>query len=419
MTGWINKVLAYDAFVLTHAYTYKTLNKRINTSRKREKDGRRIASSPYAIIRPPVRTGAHFRMDEVYEAELQSVTKRFGEVIAVDSVSLSVRRAEFLTLLGPSGCGKTTLLRMIAGFETPDSGRVMLGNRDVTDVPPYQRNVTTVFQHYALFPHMNLFDNVAFGLERRGIGRKETRRRVEVALEMVQLSGLEQRQPSELSGGQQQRVALARALVLEPRVLLLDEPLAALDLKLRKQMQLELKGLQKRLGISFIYVTHDQEEALTMSDRIAVMNAGHIEQLGRAEEIYERPATEFVAGFIGISNVIEGVVESASAGRLVIHVGDARVHANGIGIAAGERTRLLVRPEKITISSNALEQALPCTIESAVYLGESTQWRVSIPGGQVITVLEQNRQPFQSSQSSIGQKVFVSWEAESAVLLPG
>jgi len=358
-------------------------------------------------------------MDEVYEAELQRVTKRFGEVIAVDSVSLSVRRAEFLTLLGPSGCGKTTLLRMIAGFETPDSGRVMLGNRDVTDVPPYQRNVTTVFQHYALFPHMNVLDNVAFGLERRGIGRKETRRRVEVALEMVQLSGFEQRQPSELSGGQQQRVALARALVLEPHVLLLDEPLAALDLKLRKQMQLELKGLQKRLGISFIYVTHDQEEALTMSDRIAVMNAGHIEQLGRAEEIYERPATEFVAGFIGISNVIEGVVESASAGRLVIQVGDARVHANGIGIAAGERARLLVRPEKITISSNALEQALPCTIESAVYLGESTQWRVSIPGGQVITVLEQNRQPFQSSQSSIGQKVFVSWEAESAVLMPG
>jgi len=358
-------------------------------------------------------------MKEIYEAELRGVTKRFGDVIAVDSVSLSVRRGEFLTLLGPSGCGKTTLLRIIAGFETPDAGRVTLGGLDVTELPPYRRDVTTVFQHYALFPHMSVFDNVAFGLERRGVTRKETSRRVESALEMVRLSGLGRRQPSELSGGQQQRVALARALVLEPRVLLLDEPLAALDLKLRKQMQLELKGLQQRLGISFIYVTHDQEEALTMSDRIAVMNAGRIEQLGRAEEIYERPATEFVAGFIGVSNVIEGVVESASDGRLVIGVGDARVYAGGSGIASGERVRLLVRPEKIIISSDASEHALHGKIESAVYLGESTQWRILIASGQVITVLEQNRQAFQSSQSRIGQTVFVSWEAESAVLLPG
>jgi spermidine/putrescine transport system ATP-binding protein len=276
-----------------------------------------------------------------------------------------------------------------------------------------------VFQHYALFPHMNVFSNVAFGLERRGIAYKEAKRRVESALEMVRLSGLDRRQPSELSGGQQQRVALARALVLEPRVLLLDEPLAALDLKLRKQMQLELKGLQQRLGISFIYVTHDQEEALTMSDRIAVMNAGRIEQLGRAEEIYERPATEFVAGFIGVSNVIEGVVESTNDGDLVINVADAQIHASGHGIEAGQRARLLVRPEKINISSHASERALPGTIESAVYLGESTQWRVSIAGGQMIKVLEQNRQPFQSTQNRIGQAVFISWEDESAVLLPG
>ena len=225
-------------------------------------------------------------MSDAYEVELQNVTKRFGEVAAVEGVSLSILHGEFLTLLGPSGCGKTTLLRMIAGFELPDAGRVILGGRDVTDLPPYRRDVTTVFQHYALFPHMNVFDNVAFGLERGRVAANDVKRRVGEALDMVRLGGLEPRRPSELSGGQQQRVALARALVLEPRVLLLDEPLAALDLKLRKQMQRELKSLQRRVGISFIYVTHDQEEALTMSDRIVVMNAGRIVQVGRADEIY-------------------------------------------------------------------------------------------------------------------------------------
>ncbi len=249
-------------------------------------------------------------MTDSYEVEIQNVTRRFGSVTAVESVSLEVGRGEFLTLLGPSGCGKTTLLRMIAGFETPDEGRVLLGGADVTDLPPFKRDVTTVFQQYALFPHLNLFDNVAFGLERRRTPRDEIKRRVADALSMVRLAGLDSRSIGELSGGQQQRVALARSLVLEPRVLLLDEPLAALDLKLRKQMQVELKSLQRRLGISFIYVTHDQEEALTMSDRIVVMNAGRVEQVGSAEEVYERPATEFVAGFIGISNIIEGVLES-------------------------------------------------------------------------------------------------------------
>jgi spermidine/putrescine transport system ATP-binding protein len=362
-------------------------------------------------------------MEESYEAELQNVTKRFGEVVAVDSVSLSVLQGEFLTLLGPSGCGKTTLLRMLAGFETPDAGRVLLGGKDVTEVPPYRRDVTTVFQHYALFPHMNVFENVAFGLERRGLSHEETASRSASALEMVRMSGLELRQPSELSGGQQQRVALARALVLEPRVLLLDEPLAALDLKLRKEMQLELKELQRRLGISFIYVTHDQEEALTMSDRIAVMNSGHIEQLGRAEEIYERPATEFVAGFIGVSNILEGTVESVDQQRSVIEIGGSRIHANavvanGIGLKPGQGLRLLVRPEKIRISADTSEQALPGKIESAVYLGESTQWRLSLVDGQAITVLEQNTHPFKSARSRIGEKVFVSWDPESAVILP-
>jgi spermidine/putrescine transport system ATP-binding protein len=361
-------------------------------------------------------------MEELYEAELQNVTKRFGDVSAVDAVSLSVLKGEFLTLLGPSGCGKTTLLRMLAGFEAPDTGRVLLGGRDVTEVPPYRRDVTTVFQHYALFPHMNVFDNVAFGLERRRISRDEIESRVARALEMVRMSELDLRQSGEMSGGQQQRVALARALVLEPRVLLLDEPLAALDLKLRKEMQLELKDLQRRLGISFIYVTHDQEEALTMSDRIAVMNAGHIEQLGRAEEIYERPSTEFVAGFIGVSNILEGRVESTEQECSIIDIGGSRVRVNvrasAVALEPGQRVRFLVRPEKITISSEASEHGLAAKIEAAVYLGESTQWRVSLDGEQTITVLGQNTQPFDSARSRVGEKVFVSWAPESAVILP-
>lgn len=362
-------------------------------------------------------------MEDFYEAELQNVTKRFGEVSAVDAVSLSVLKGEFLTLLGPSGCGKTTLLRMLAGFEAPDAGRVLLGGRDVTEVPPYRRDVTTVFQHYALFPHMNVFENIAFGLERRRLSREQIEPRVARVLEMVRMSKLERRQPGELSGGQQQRVALARALVLEPRVLLLDEPLAALDLKLRKEMQLELKELQRRLGISFIYVTHDQEEALTMSDRIAVMNAGHIEQLGRAEEIYERPSTEFVAGFIGMSNILEGRVESIEEERVLIDVGGSRVcvnvGANAVALKPGQHVRLLIRPEKIRISSEASNQGLAARIEAAVYLGESTQWRLSLDCGQTITVLGQNTQPFDSARSRIGEKVFVSWAPESAVILPG
>jgi spermidine/putrescine transport system ATP-binding protein len=284
-------------------------------------------------------------------------------------------------------------------------------------LPPYRRDVTTVFQQYALFPHLNVFDNVAFGLQRRRVAREEISRRVGDALEMVRLSGLDERTPAELSGGQQQRVALARALVLEPRVLLLDEPLAALDLKLRKQMQLELKGLQRRLGISFIYVTHDQEEALTMSDRIVVMNAGQVEQIGRAEEIYERPLTEFVAGFIGMSNIIEGTVAEVRDQLSIINIATARIAVQGNGVSVGERVRLMVRPEKIKLSADATDNALRGRVESAVYLGESTQWRVALDGGQFIVALEQNHQPFDSSQSRTGQPVTVSWEPASAVIL--
>jgi spermidine/putrescine transport system ATP-binding protein len=358
-------------------------------------------------------------MEETCEVELSNVTKRFGEMTAVDSVTLRIGGGEFLTLLGPSGCGKTTLLRMIAGFELPDRGRVLLAGQDVTDLAPYRRDVTTVFQQYALFPHLDVSRNVAFGLERRRVPRDEINRRVQKSLEMVRLAGLDRRFPSELSGGQQQRVALARALVLEPRVLLLDEPLAALDLKLRKEMQTELKGLQRRLGISFIYVTHDQEEALTMSDRIVVMNAGRVEQVGSAKEIYERPRTEFVAGFIGQSNIVEGTVESIADGQTTISLGNARLQALANGVEPGDRVRMMIRPEKIKMVAGNAGAALAGSIESIVYLGESTQWKVLIEGGQLITVVRQNHDPFDPTHVQIGQSVSLSWDPASAVILRG
>jgi spermidine/putrescine transport system ATP-binding protein len=358
-------------------------------------------------------------MEDANEVDLSNVTKRFGAVTAVDSVSLGVRKGEFLTLLGPSGCGKTTLLRIIAGFESVDQGQVILGGKDVTAVPPYRRDVTTVFQHYALFPHLDVFDNVAFGLERRRLSREQILKRVRDALELVRLEGLDHRRSSELSGGQKQRVALARALVLEPRVLLLDEPLAALDLKLRRRMQLELKGLQQRVGISFIYVTHDQEEALTMSDRIVVMNAGRVEQTGLAQEIYEAPATEFVADFIGISNIVEGTVESVLEHITIVNLGASRIRAGSNGVRAGDRVRVMLRPEKLCLETEGSDGALRGTIESAVYLGESTQWKVAIEGERIFTVLEQNRRRHQSTHVQIGETVFITWQPESAVILRG
>ena len=351
------------------------------------------------------------------DVELIQVAKTFGSTVAVKDVSLQIRAGEFLTLLGPSGCGKTTLLRMIAGFELPDEGRVLLGGEDVTRVPPYRRDVTTVFQQYALFPHLTVFENIAFGLKRRGVAREEVKRRVGEALELVQLVGREDRRPNELSGGQQQRVALARALVLEPKVLLLDEPLAALDLKLRKQMQFELKSLQRRLGISFVFVTHDQEEALTMSDRVVVMRAGNVEQTGSPQEIYERPRTEFVAGFIGDSNIIEGVVESATAMSSLVKVGDASFAIAGNGVKAGDRVRVMIRPEKIRLLAAGGDGFLRGKIDSAMYQGESTQWRVVLEGGQTLTVVEQNRDTRPAVESRVGRAVALEWEQNSAVLL--
>ena len=381
------------------------------------------------------------------EVELVEVTKQFGDLTAVDHVSITVGSSEFLTLLGPSGCGKTTLLRIIGGFILPDSGRVVLAGVDVTGKPPYRRNVCTVFQQYALFPHMTVSQNVAFGLERRRVPRNEIGGRVRGALEMVRLRGLEERRPSELSGGQQQRVALARAIVLEPKVLLLDEPLAALDLKLRKQMQLELKGLQRHLGISFVYVTHDQEEALTMSDRIAVINLGHIEQIGCAREVYERPKTEFVADFVGMSNIFEGTITRVEGKHLIAEVGQhvpvwIDDFQPGGQRAVGSKVRFMVRPERIVLSPASGDpgaasapvsplivsetgapaktfpsSGIPGTVESAFYLGESTRWQIRLAGGQEIHAIEQNSGSDSHSGISIGRQVFVRWASESAVIL--
>jgi spermidine/putrescine transport system ATP-binding protein len=320
------------------------------------------------------------------DVRLIHLTKRFDDVVAVDDVSLEIERGRFFALLGPSGCGKTTTLRMIGGFEEPSAGVIELGGRPVTGLPPYKRNVNTVFQSYALFPHLSVFENVAFGLRRQRVDRTQVKGRVNEMLELVELGGLGARKPRQLSGGQQQRVALARALVCKPQVLLLDEPLGALDLKLRKQMQLFLKRLQHEVGITFVHVTHDQEEAMTMADGIAVMNRGRIEQLGTPDDLYEHPRTAFVAGFLGVSNLLDGTV---SGDDTVTLDGGAEVRVPA-AVVAGRRGRVAVgvRPEKIaldgaetnTISGQVLERA---------YIGVDTQYVVETPHGQV-SVYAQN-----------------------------
>jgi ABC-type Fe3+/spermidine/putrescine transport system ATPase subunit len=320
---------------------------------------------------------------------VQKVTKRFGETAAVDGVSLDVAPGELVTLLGPSGCGKTTLLRLVAGFERPDEGRVLIAGRDVTADPPHRREVHTVFQQYALFPHLTVARNVAFGLERKRLSRDEIARRVAEALDLVRLSGLEDRLPSQLSGGQQQRVAIARAVVLEPRALLLDEPLGALDRKLRDEMQSELKELQRRLGIAFVFVTHDQEEALSMSDRVVVMHAGRIEQEGAPREIYERPRTRFVAGFVGVTNLLERD-------------------------AGGGPETIAVRPEKVRFATPGDGGALEGTIEEARYLGDVTHWRVRV-GDALWTVFTQNDGA--GAGPEVGSRVALRWEPEHGVPL--
>ncbi|MCS6848816.1 MAG: ABC transporter ATP-binding protein [Anaerolineae bacterium] len=332
-------------------------------------------------------------MQSDYAVRLDRVSRHFGDVRAVDDVTFDIADGEFFTMLGPSGSGKTTCLRLIAGFDQPTSGRVFLHGQDVTGKPPYERDVNTVFQDYALFPHMNVADNIAYGLMIRKVPKPERMRRVREMLDLVQLSGFEQRKPSQLSGGQRQRVALARALINHPRVLLLDEPLGALDLKLRQQMQIELKAIQKKVGITFVFVTHDQEEALTMSDRIAVFNQGKVEQIGTPEEMYEKPATVFVAGFLGTSNLLSGE------------------HARALTGLAGT---ISIRPEKIricTADERVAEglQSARGVVRDVVYLGTHTRYLVELDSGGDLVVIEQN---LDSHELPRGQRVTLAWHPE-------
>jgi spermidine/putrescine transport system ATP-binding protein len=352
------------------------------------------------------------------DVRLERVSKHFGDVAAVDDLSLDIEEGEFFSMLGPSGCGKTTTLRMIGGFEEPTYGTVFLGGRDVTNLPPYKRDVNTVFQSYALFPHLDVQENVAFGLRRRKVAKDEVVTRVRDSLRLVEMEGFEERKPGQLSGGQQQRVALARALVNHPKVLLLDEPLGALDLKLRKQMQLELKRIQQEVGITFIYVTHDQEEAMTMSDRLAVIRLGRIEQLGAPEDVYERPATEFVAGFLGASNLLDGELGPTSGDITTVHLStgsDVRVPTTNLPSDLDREVKVGVRPEKITIESDEGEppagaNCVTGLLQMSTYIGVSHQYKVEGPGGKELTVYVQNLGANVAPRP--GEKVRLTWSPE-------
>jgi spermidine/putrescine transport system ATP-binding protein len=354
------------------------------------------------------------------DLRLEGVTKHFGDFVAVDDLTLTVPQGSFFALLGPSGCGKTTTLRMVAGLEDPTAGRVLIGDDDITGLRPHKRPVNTVFQSYALFPHLTVFENVAFGLRRRGIG--DYRQKTEKMIELVELAGYAARKPSQLSGGQQQRVALARAMINEPGVLLLDEPLGALDLKLRRQMQIELKRIQTEIDITFVHVTHDQEEAMTMADTIAVMNHGVIEQLGPPGELYENPQTTFVANFLGQSNLIMTGVTSSADGTVVVDC-----HGQKVGVDATRshttdgRGWLGVRPEKIFASEAGSEEhqggnvLTGGRVTDVSFVGVSTQYLVAMPWGQEIMVFEQNtgqRAPFRN-----GDEVDLAWSRSHAFLL--
>ena len=346
------------------------------------------ATTEVAPARAASRSGPAVRLD--------GVVKRFGQVAAVDGIDLDIEEGEFFSLLGPSGSGKTTCLRMIAGFEAPTDGRIYLDGADVTGQPPYERDVNTVFQDYALFPHMTVGQNVEYGLRVKGVGKGERRARMATVLSMVRLGGFEGRKPSQLSGGQRQRVALARALVNEPKVLLLDEPLGALDLKLRQEMQIELKAIQKDVGLTFVYVTHDQEEALTMSDRIGVMNAGRIEQVGTPAEVYEEPATSFVAGFVGVSNVLSG---------------------DSAGSITGSEHPFTIRPEKIRLgrmdeAAGPGECSVTGHVRDVVYLGAQTRYIVDLDVGGRLVVAQQNLSTSSMEALQIrGRAVRLVWDA--------
>lgn len=353
--------------------------------------------------------------------ELRSVSKRFGDFVAVAGVDLDIRAGEFLTLLGPSGCGKTTLLRMISGFEAPTEGSVHLAGRDVTLLPPFRRDVNQVFQSYALFPHMDVWNNVAFGLRMKRVVADEIRQRVGKAIEMVSLAGFEKRMPSQLSGGQKQRVALARALVCEPKVLLLDEPLAALDAKLRRTMQIELKRLQTRLGITFLFVTHDQEEALVMSDRIAVVNKGRIEQIGGVAEIYHRPRTPFVADFIGQANVLEAkVVSRTGEAAELLCAGSLTLRVLPEQLGVDDTFRISIRPEKIRLSKTAPAEAgyFEATVREEIFRGSTDQLLLQTAGGVELTAVVANQG---AGHDKVGrdERVFCSVHVEDVIVLHG
>ncbi|GIM93739.1 ABC transporter ATP-binding protein [Paractinoplanes toevensis] len=348
-----------------------------------------------------------------------------GESVpAVKRMDLAIAQGEFFSLLGPSGCGKTTTMRMIAGFEEPSGGKVYLDGKDVTGVAPNKRDVNMVFQSYALFPHLNTYQNVAFGLERKKVGKADIKKRVGEMLEIVSLTGMEKRAPKEMSGGQQQRVALARALVNHPRALLLDEPLGALDLKLRQQMQIELKRIQREVGITFVYVTHDQGEALTMSDRIAVMNAGVIEQLGSPREIYERPASRFVAGFIGTSNLVDGHIERCENGLAVVAYSaqDRVVVPVGSAARPGDKIEISVRPEKIDLHrgvppvSSTGGSVLSGVVNEVVYHGTSTNYTVATAAGADFTVFDQNASNA-DDLADRGDRVFLTWAPQHSYMI--
>jgi spermidine/putrescine transport system ATP-binding protein len=365
------------------------------------------------------------------DVEIIDVTKQFGEVTAVDRMSLEIASGAFYSLLGPSGCGKTTTLRMIAGFEQPTSGEILLAGQPIAGVPPYRRNVNTVFQHYALFPHMDVAQNVGYGLRQKKVGRAEEQRRASEALALVRLGGYEKRRTWELSGGQQQRVALARALVNRPTVLLLDEPLGALDLKLRKEMQLELKALQREVGITFVYVTHDQEEALTMSDVIVVMRDGRIQQQGQPEELYERPVNQFVANFIGVSNPVPGRVVGfdAATRRAVVESGrglrlQGKVTDPGAAPAAGDEVVVAIRPERLGIDPAGTSPRGPGWIEldgqvrQGTYLGDQTEYRVDTTQAGELVVRRQNAAGADRIAGfGPGDRVVVSWHEEANLVL--
>jgi spermidine/putrescine transport system ATP-binding protein len=358
------------------------------------------------------------------EIRLAHLTKRFGDVVAVDDISLTIGTGEFFSLLGPSGCGKTTTLRMIGGFDLPTAGTIELRGRDISREPPDKRPVNMVFQSYALFPHLDVAGNIGFGLKRRGVAGSEIRRRTAEILEKVHLPGYEERRTNELSGGQQQRVALARALVNEPNVLLLDEPLGALDLKLRKRLQVELKRIQVDVGITFVYVTHDQEEALTMSDRIAVMHGGRIEQVGAPEDLYDRPATSFVADFIGTTNLLSGTVESVGPDVAVIRLDSGDMcQVSPAGLLAGQPVQVSVRPESITIDAapagnGAAERAadaaaLRASVEQVAYLGAAVQYQIRTEGGLALSVLAGKA----GHRFESGDRVRLAWLPAEALVI--